>query len=538
MVKLRILARMEFFRGQFASLTILSPCIELSGLISCDSYSESKVVFEKARGWLALLHGRSVVLTMSSLHQPSGTGQATPSPSPSPSPSSPALSALEWLRLLQPLVILLVLLLSIVLGPSKKWISSTFRRNQYAQLTFDDEEAVAVSAEAQQSAVAAQPTIPEPTPVIVPVRSRRRVLTIVAIVALAASYLLSGLLITLRAVIPVDSKQPNSGRTWTPDLPLWRNSHLQALLGVIAWNGVAILMLLEERKRGKQGSYGRGKAAWSMLAGISTDIAIFVLYFVIKGGRRTLPDTSAWTIAQLCIIVSRLLLGYPALLVGICWEKVKFIRAADLQQQREEREQNEASQQQAGGSSTPANNDATERSGLLSARAAPAAYGSTNATPIRTPNNATPPNGPAAANGKLPDGRTPGQADLGLSVSAPPPPPTFNVFAQRIVKLFPYLWPTKSAKLQGLAVICGAALLVARVVNLLVPLTLGSIIQDLGSGTPPWWHIFMYTVLKLFQGSSGVLSFIQRQAWIPVMQYSDRMMSMMAFEHLLNLSVS
>ncbi|KDN53233.1 hypothetical protein K437DRAFT_230882 [Tilletiaria anomala UBC 951] len=426
---------------------------------------------------------------------------------------SSLVEALYWLRVLQPAVLLLVLLLSVVLGPSRRFFGSAFRRDRYAQLTFNDEEAPEAG-----SALADQDETPQPTPVIVPVRSRRRLLTQYALLGLATTYLSSGVLIVLRAVLP-NYSDPGHQHVWTPDLLLWRGSHLQAVGGTLAWAGIALALLLEERSRGMKGSYGRGKAAWSILFGMAVDIAVFVLYFVIKGGGRMLPDTNAWTIVQLCIIVSRFILLYPALFIALCWDQVKFVRATEI-----------ASQQ-----SGQQNVDPSERNSLLNPRSAALTtnYGAAGPSSSASSADSTK-NGSSKPN----DGRTAGQTDLGLSVAATPPPPTLRVFIQRVTKLFPYLWPSKSPRLQALALLCAVVLLIARFVNLLVPLTLGAIVEDLGMGVAPWWHIGLFTLLKLFQGGSGFLRFVQSQAWIPVMQYSDRMMSMMAFEHLLNLSMA
>jgi ATP-binding cassette subfamily B (MDR/TAP) protein 6 len=127
---------------------------------------------------------------------------------------------------------------------------------------------------------------------------------------------------------------------------------------------------------------------------------------------------------------------------------------------------------------------------------------------------------------------------MGLSVSAQPPPPTLRVFFARLKLLFPYLWPRASVTLQLLALACAVLLVLGRFVNLYVPLTLGRVVDDLASGMPPWWHIALYAALKALQGSGGLLGVLQGYAWIPVEQYSDREISIMSFERLLDLSMS
>jgi len=53
----------------------------------------------------------------------------------------------------------------------------------------------------------------------------------------------------------------------------------------------------------------------------------------------------------------------------------------------------------------------------------------------------------------------------------------------------------------------------------------------------PWMPVLVYAGLKMLQGGGGIISASQAILWLPVEQYSERMMSLMAFEHLLNLSM-
>jgi ABC-type bacteriocin/lantibiotic exporter with double-glycine peptidase domain len=54
-------------------------------------------------------------------------------------------------------------------------------------------------------------------------------------------------------------------------------------------------------------------------------------------------------------------------------------------------------------------------------------------------------------------------------------------------------------------------------------------------GRSPWPYLFGYVLLR-FLNSSGGLPAIRDALWAPVMQYSDREMSQLSFNHLLNLS--
>ncbi|KAF4567762.1 hypothetical protein EYR40_006769 [Pleurotus pulmonarius] len=118
--------------------------------------------------------------------------------------------------------------------------------------------------------------------------------------------------------------------------------------------------------------------------------------------------------------------------------------------------------------------------------------------------------------------------------------PSWSEIWRRIRRLSPYLWPSKSRPLQGLAFICIIILLIGRVIAVLVPYTLGALVEafeDPAKGHSPWPYLFAYVGLRFLQGSGG-LSALRDAIWAPVMQYSDREMSQLSFDHLLNLSYS
>ncbi|KII92241.1 hypothetical protein PLICRDRAFT_133692 [Plicaturopsis crispa FD-325 SS-3] len=115
--------------------------------------------------------------------------------------------------------------------------------------------------------------------------------------------------------------------------------------------------------------------------------------------------------------------------------------------------------------------------------------------------------------------------------------PSWKEIGRRIRRLTPYLWPSKSPALQFLALLCVGLLAIGRVVNLALPWTLKevvSIFED-GSKRNPWPYLFAYVALRFLQ-SSGGLAAVRDTLWAPVMQYSDREMSQLSFDHLLNLS--
>ncbi|KAJ5492738.1 ABC transporter aclQ [Penicillium diatomitis] len=107
---------------------------------------------------------------------------------------------------------------------------------------------------------------------------------------------------------------------------------------------------------------------------------------------------------------------------------------------------------------------------------------------------------------------------------------------------FPYLWPSKSCRLQIIVVLCFIILVAQRVVNVMVPNQVGHITTILadeeGQGfRVPWLEILMYVVLRWLQGSQGLLGSMRSSLWIPVSQYSYMELSNAAFEHVHGLSL-
>lgn len=75
----------------------------------------------------------------------------------------------------------------------------------------------------------------------------------------------------------------------------------------------------------------------------------------------------------------------------------------------------------------------------------------------------------------------------------------------KLRRLLPYLWPHNNIKLQFLASLCMVILLVGRVINILLPLTLRGLVQDLETGVGfPLLLIFAYAGLRFLQGSGGL----------------------------------
>lgn len=124
--------------------------------------------------------------------------------------------------------------------------------------------------------------------------------------------------------------------------------------------------------------------------------------------------------------------------------------------------------------------------------------------------------------------------------------PSWRELLTRVSRIAPHLWPSRYPKLQFIALICFLILALGRVVNASLPLTLGALITTFDTpgvapfpvfGSSPWPYLITYVLLR-FLASSGGLAAIRDALWIPLMQYSDRSMSMLSFNHVLALSLS
>jgi ATP-binding cassette subfamily B (MDR/TAP) protein 6 len=115
--------------------------------------------------------------------------------------------------------------------------------------------------------------------------------------------------------------------------------------------------------------------------------------------------------------------------------------------------------------------------------------------------------------------------------------PSWKEILRRLRRITPYLWPKKSRPLQLVALICVFLLILGRFVNVAVPFFLAKLVSVFEEGvtSSPWPYLFGYVCLQ-FLKSSGGLPALRDALWAPVMQYSDREMSLLSFHHLLSLS--
>ncbi|KAG2358302.1 ABC transporter type 1, transmembrane domain-containing protein [Suillus spraguei] len=116
----------------------------------------------------------------------------------------------------------------------------------------------------------------------------------------------------------------------------------------------------------------------------------------------------------------------------------------------------------------------------------------------------------------------------------------------RILQIVPHLWPSRYPDLQFIAWSCLLILVLGRIVNAFLPLTLGALITTFTTssiapfslfGSSPWPYLITYALFR-FLASSGGLTAIREALYIPLMQYSDRSISMLLFNRVLALSLS
>ena len=121
------------------------------------------------------------------------------------------------------------------------------------------------------------------------------------------------------------------------------------------------------------------------------------------------------------------------------------------------------------------------------------------------------------------------------------PPRNWWEYASAYSLFIPYLWPANNTRLQILVVVCFTIMGLARAVNLMVPIVAGRITNILagedGPSYLPVTEIILYIVLRLIQGSSGILAALRDYLWIPVSQYSYLELSVASFEHVHGLSL-
>ena len=103
---------------------------------------------------------------------------------------------------------------------------------------------------------------------------------------------------------------------------------------------------------------------------------------------------------------------------------------------------------------------------------------------------------------------------------------------------FPYMWPSKSRRLQVIVLVFFGLTVFQRVVNVLVPFKTGDIVMKLSTSSDiPWFEIFMYVGHMWLQGGDGLLCSLRSILWDSVSQHFSMELSIAAFKHVHSLSL-
>ena len=97
--------------------------------------------------------------------------------------------------------------------------------------------------------------------------------------------------------------------------------------------------------------------------------------------------------------------------------------------------------------------------------------------------------------------------------------------------------PSDSPRQQAVTVFCFLLLVAQRIVNILVPWSLGNLVKALGYAQMPYKEIALYCLYRGLQGQQGIVSSVRAILWIPISQSLFQRLSCAAFEHVLNLSL-
>ncbi|RPD63723.1 hypothetical protein L227DRAFT_542647 [Lentinus tigrinus ALCF2SS1-6] len=349
------------------------------------------------------------------------------------------------------------------------------------------------------------PSVQSPSPitsVVVATRTHRRAF-IYAFLSLAGlSYLLDGLTFVVWAVIR---------KEW----PAFTGLEVNAVVGLASFAGLAALGAWKEV---------RGVDVWSMKRhkiAIFTTLALDIAQVVLLAFAITRPLSTVFLL-HIAFPSFRVLLLVP-LFFALLFPRIAYVPV-------------EISDEEAPTDTSlllPAQDAAAPSSGLSPISAEASKYGtfrsgrSIGQSSSPTTRTAT----PAPSTIRVPPPKAQqAKEDIALD-------PSWREIFIRIKHITPYLWPSKSFALQFLAFLCLLIMLVGRVVNFLVPLVFAQIVRifEEGSKVSPWPYLGVYVALRFLQATGG-LPALRDTLWIPVMQYSDREMSQLSFDHLLQLS--
>ncbi|KAM3071158.1 hypothetical protein ACMFMF_007634 [Clarireedia jacksonii] len=114
-------------------------------------------------------------------------------------------------------------------------------------------------------------------------------------------------------------------------------------------------------------------------------------------------------------------------------------------------------------------------------------------------------------------------------------------YAKGFSIFIPYLWPTNNIWLQLRAVLVALTLLASNVLNALVPIQFGRMVESLITYTQGdhshnfWISILLYSALRFITGGA-CLSTVRKWLWMPLEQYAYHTLSAKSHAHVMSLS--
>ncbi|KAF4620663.1 hypothetical protein D9613_000572 [Agrocybe pediades] len=359
------------------------------------------------------------------------------------------------------------------------------------------------------------PSSPSPiTPVVVATSVPRRALLLPLLTLIALTYLVDGLSFVIFSVID---------HSW----PRHSGIPINTITGVIAFSGLAALGTWKDIHGVQVWLLKRVKVA--VAAALALDLTLAVLLALHLRQGELPPLFSVRTTIHVILPAFRVLL-LALLLVGLITPRVTYSSIQsydDLETTDVEPTDSSfllppsaAAQPSEGLAPVSGHNGESSKYGTFRTTRS-TLQSSAPATRAATP-------APSTVNGR--EGKSDSKPEVSFE-------PSWGEIWRRIRRISPYLWPKDSPSLQFLAVLCIIILLIGRAINLVMPLTLAKLVTILEGNSigSPWPYIFAYAGFRFLQGSGG-LSAMRDCLWAPVMQYSDREMSQLSFDHILNLS--
>ncbi|EJD03189.1 uncharacterized protein FOMMEDRAFT_108336 [Fomitiporia mediterranea MF3/22] len=387
--------------------------------------------------------------------------------------------------------------------------------------------------------------------VVVSVTTPRRSLIISLCSLVALTYFLDGFALVLHSVLSKTWQGTPSHGSW---IAQWSGLEVETIGGLLASGLLVILGVWKETKGAAVWTMKRPKF-WTALALVGTIVEVVLLVLTVEfrsKSRIGIPESPRYQINFPALLhtlfpVFRLLVLIP-LYAALSFPRVRYVPLSEVHQTNggavSVTEENSALL-------APAEEGTLTGQGLNTGTQGQSAYGtfgpsrSLAPTATATPRTHTP--APSEAQDVLQTLKAPPSKVKAQTETAKLENPSWREMYRRVKRLSPYLWPKNNVWLQFLAMLCMIVLAIGRVVNVAVPLTLGGLVDllekqfGLGPGTPPrrsfWPYLLAYVGLRFLQGSGG-LGALRDTLWAPVMQYSDREMSQMSFNHLLSLSLS